>query len=158
MISHLVFLGLGANLGDRRQTLLQAYEEIEKLIGPLVGRSAFYVSEPWGFVSDNNFLNSVVCCQTSLLPREVLRATQQIERHLGRKKKSADGVYHDRPIDIDILLYDNLHVNEYDLCIPHPLMLQRDFVMRPLVEVMGQLKFFTPPCLHILTERASESS
>lgn len=148
MISHLVFLGLGANLGDRRQTLLKAYEEIEKLIGSLVGRSAFYVSEPWGFVSDNSFLNSVVCCQTNLSPREVLRATQQIERHLGRKKKSADGIYHDRPIDIDILLYDDLCVNEYDLRIPHPLMLQRDFVVRPLVEVMGQLKDFTPPRLY----------
>ena len=136
---HRVFLGLGANLGDRRQTLLKAYEEIEKLIGPLVGRSAFYVSEPWGFVSENNFLNSVVCCETCLEPREVLRATQQIERQLGRTRKSVDGVYHDRLIDIDILLYDNLHINECDLKIPHPLMLQRDFVMRPLTEVLGQL-------------------
>ena len=134
--SHTVFFGLGSNLGDRRQILLNAYSQIEKLIGPLVGQSAFYDSEPWGFASSHPFLNSVVCCETMLSPREVLRETQQIERNLGRRQKSVDGVYHDRPIDIDILLYDDLHINQYDLRIPHPLMLQRDFVMLPLTEIL----------------------
>lgn len=134
--SHTVFLGLGSNLGDRRQILLNAYSQIEKLIGPLVGQSAFYDSEPWGFASSHRFLNSVVCCETRLSPREVLRETQQIERSLGRRQKSVGGVYHDRPIDIDILLYDDLHINQYDLRIPHPLMLQRDFVMLPLTEIL----------------------
>lgn len=134
--SHTVFLGLGSNLGDRRQILLNAYSQIEKLIGPLVGQSAFYDSEPWGFASSHRFLNSVVCCETMLSPRVVLRETQQIERSLGRRQKSVDGVYHDRPIDIDILLYDDLHINQYDLRIPHPLMLQRDFVMLPLTEIL----------------------
>ncbi len=134
-----VFLGLGSNLGDRRATLCRAYEEIERLVGPIVARSAFYESRPWGFQSPHQFLNSVVCCHTFLMPREVLRATQHVEQMLGRTTKSVGGIYHDRPIDIDILLYDNLHVDEADLRIPHPLMLQRDFVMTPLLEVLSVL-------------------
>lgn len=133
---HIVFLGLGSNLGNRQAVLLHACEEIEKLIGPIVSQSAFFASKPWGFQSDHDFLNSVVCCHTHLLPREVLWRTQQIERMLGRRQKSVGGAYHDRPIDIDILLYDDWHVNEPDLQIPHPLMLQRDFVMCPLLEVL----------------------
>ena len=69
-------------------------------------------------------------------PRQVLLATQRIERDLGRTGKSVDGVYHDRVIDIDILLYDDLKVDEPGLKIPHPLMYERDFVMVPLKEIM----------------------
>ncbi len=123
-------------MGDRRRNLLDAYEQIEKLIGPIVRQSAFIETEPWGFESDNTFLNAAICCETSLLPRAVLRQTQEIERMLGRKQKSVGGVYHDRPIDIDILLYDDWTVNEPDLKIPHPLIAQRDFVLRPLIEIL----------------------
>jgi 2-amino-4-hydroxy-6-hydroxymethyldihydropteridine diphosphokinase len=93
-------------------------------------------------------MNSVILCETTLTPREVLKATQKIERELGRKKKSkAEGQkptangqqpranYKDRPIDIDILLYDDWQVDEPDLKIPHPLMQERDFVMIPLKEI-----------------------
>ena len=134
--SHRVFLGLGSNLGNRQQLLSQACQEIERLIGPIVGQSAFYQSVPWGFSSPNDFLNAVVCCDTELSPRAVLYFTQQIERQLGRTAKSLDGIYHDRPIDIDILLFDQLHLVSPDLVIPHPLMLQRDFVLRPLTELL----------------------
>ena len=77
-----------------------------------------------------------VCSETSLSPREVLQATQDIERALGRTTKSIDGQYHDRLIDIDILLYDDLHVSEPDLVIPHPHMNERQFVMQPLSEII----------------------
>jgi 2-amino-4-hydroxy-6-hydroxymethyldihydropteridine diphosphokinase len=133
---HKVFLGLGSNMGNRQQTLLQAIYEIERLIGSVTDRSAFIITAPWGFRSDNDFLNAVIACDTLLSPRQVLRFTQQIERRLGRTVKSSGGIYHDRPIDIDILLYDNLHVNDYDLRIPHPLMISRPFVMQPLVELL----------------------
>ena len=66
----------------------------------------------------------------------MLKATQDIERTLGRTQKSTDGQYHDRPIDIDILLYDDLHVNEPDLVIPHPHMNERQFVLQPLSEII----------------------
>jgi 2-amino-4-hydroxy-6-hydroxymethyldihydropteridine diphosphokinase len=133
---HQVYLGLGTNMGDRQANMQRACERIEKLIGPIVRQSAFIETEPWGFQSSRMFLNAVVCCATELLPREVLWRTQQIERELGRKQKSHNGVYHDRPIDIDILLYDRLTIREPDLVVPHPLMARRDFVMRPLLEIL----------------------
>jgi 2-amino-4-hydroxy-6-hydroxymethyldihydropteridine diphosphokinase len=80
-------------------------------------------------------MNAAVRCETTKTPREVLLLTQQIERDLGRKTKSVSGGYADRTIDIDILLYDELTVDEPDLKIPHPLMHERDFVMIPLKEI-----------------------
>jgi 2-amino-4-hydroxy-6-hydroxymethyldihydropteridine diphosphokinase len=138
LTKHKIYLGLGSNLGDRQGNISRAYAEIEKLIGAIVRQSALYESEPWGFESDNLFTNSVICCETTLSPREVLKTTQFIERQLGRTQKSVDGHYHDRTIDIDILLYDDLTVNEPDLKIPHPLMRQRDFVMKPLSEIIDK--------------------
>jgi 2-amino-4-hydroxy-6-hydroxymethyldihydropteridine diphosphokinase len=133
-----VMLGLGSNLGNRHQLILQAYDETERLIGPIVGRSAFYETAPWGFQTEHHFLNTVACVETSLSPREILRATQEIEHLLGRRQKSVGGVYHDRPIDIDILCMTSGMVHDADLQIPHPLALQRDFVLRPLIEVFLQ--------------------
>ena len=134
--THLVYLGLGSNLGDREEHLREAIQKIERLIGTVVRQSAFYVSKPWGFESDNYFVNAVVACETVLSPLRLLRETQGIEREMGRTKKSVGGIYHDRIIDIDILLYDDLRIDYPNLKIPHPLMQQRDFVMIPLAEVM----------------------
>ena len=133
---HTVYLGLGSNMGNRMEKLQQACQNIEKLIGPIVRQSAYYETEPWGFRSDTLFINAAVCCHTTLSPRQLLRTTQRIERHLGRTQKSVNGEYHDRPIDIDILLYDDIHLDEPDLIIPHPRMLLRPFVMQPLNEIL----------------------
>ena len=139
MALHTVYLGLGSNMGNGTEKLNQACQKIEKLIGPIVRQSAYYITEPWGFESENDFTNAVVCCQTEQSPRQLLRTTQRIERQLGRRQKTGpDGVYHDRPIDIDILLYDDLHVDEPDLIIPHPRMYIRPFVMEPLSEIMKE--------------------
>ena len=132
---HTVFLGIGTNLGDKEYNILRAYELIEQRVGGIVKRSTLYNTEPWGFLSENGFLNSVICVETKLLPRDLLKATQGIEKEMGRKEKSYNGNYHDRIIDIDILLYDDLKLSEPDLVIPHPLMEKRDFVMRPLREI-----------------------
>lgn len=132
---HQVYLGLGSNLGDKEANLKAAVEEIGKRVGEVTSLSAFHASEPWGFTSENSFLNAVCCVLTDFSPMEVLRLTQDIERSLGRIKKSVDGQYSDRPIDIDILLYDDLHMNTPELTIPHPLMQKRDFVMIPLREI-----------------------
>ena len=129
-------MSLGANLGDRKSNIKLAIKQISELIGPVVRQSALIETAPWGFNSANAFINAAVCSETSLSPREVLQATQSIERALGRTKKSIDGQYHDRLIDIDILLYDDLHVNEPDLVIPHPHMNERQFVMQPLSEII----------------------
>ena len=137
---HEVYLGLGSNLGDREAVLLQAIKLIDERVGQVLRHSSFIETEPWGFESTNRFLNAAVCCETALTPREVLQVTQQIERDLSKRKRHAtkrqkEINYQDRPIDIDILLYDDLIVDEPDLKIPHPLMHQREFVMRPLNEI-----------------------
>lgn len=132
---HQVYLGLGSNLGDREANMLMAVRLIGERVGTVVRQSSFLDTEPWGFESDNRFLNAVILIETEHSPREVLLLTQQIEREMGRKKKSQASTYHDRPIDIDILLYDDLTVDESDLKIPHPLMHERDFVMMPLREI-----------------------
>lgn len=130
-----VYLGIGTNLGDKERNILKAYDLIEKKVGRIVRRSSIYRTEPWGFQSENEFLNTVICVDTELTPQQLLAQTQQIERQMGRKQKSRGGEYHDRVIDIDILLYGNLEVNEPNLVIPHPLMKEREFVMKPLGEI-----------------------
>jgi 2-amino-4-hydroxy-6-hydroxymethyldihydropteridine diphosphokinase len=136
-MKHKVYLGLGTNLGDKVQNLKDAISRISDAVGRILRQSSFIETEPWGFESSNRFLNAVILCETEKTPREVLLLTQQIERDMGRTQKSVVN-YADRPIDIDILLYDNLTVDEPDLKIPHPLMCQRDFVMIPLEEVRGK--------------------
>jgi 2-amino-4-hydroxy-6-hydroxymethyldihydropteridine diphosphokinase len=142
MSNHCVYLGLGSNLGDREGNILRAVKKIQELIGTVECQSALFDTEPWGFSSENRFLNAVVRVKTTLSPRQLLETTKKIEKSLGRKKKSQTkngrAVYHDRIIDIDILLYDDITVDEPDLKIPHPLMYERDFVMIPLQEVLDR--------------------
>ena len=131
-----VYLSLGSNLGDRHAQLLAAIELLAQRVGRLVRCSSFIETAPWGFVSEHPFLNAVALFRTTLSPRELLTVTQDIERQLGRRQKS-NGTYADRPIDIDILLYGDAVIDEPDLKIPHPLMHERDFVMRPLNEIIN---------------------
>ena len=140
MTKHQVYLSLGSNLGQREENLRKAIRLIHERVGEVVRQSSFIETEPWGFESDHPFMNAAALCLTEKTPREVLRLTQQIERDLGKSKEHAtqrgeSSKFHDRPIDIDILLYDDLTVDEPDLQIPHPLMYERDFVMIPLKEI-----------------------
>lgn len=140
-----VYIGLGTNLGDKEQNLRDAVHRIEEQIGKVLSLSAFYVTAPWGFASENSFLNAAACVETQLSPLEVLQETQTIERELGRTKKSVGGAYSDRLIDIDLLLYDDLvlsvtSADGAELNLPHPLMAKRDFVMRPLAEIAPALQ------------------
>ena len=145
---HRVYLGLGSNLGDREEHIRKAIAQIGEKVGLVIRQSSLIETEPWGFESENRFLNGVILVETSLTPHQLLRATQKIERELGKRRKHAtrrsplnsqfsilNSQFKDRPIDIDILLYDDLTVDEPDLKIPHPLMHERDFVMIPLNEI-----------------------
>ena len=147
MNSHKVYLGLGSNLGDCRKNLERAIRLIGDRVGLVTRQSSFIETEPWGFESPHKFMNAVILCETTRSPREVLMLTQQIERDMGRRKMvngqwsmvNGQRIYADRPIDIDILLYDDVTIDEPDLKIPHPLMHQRDFVMIPLEEVRSKM-------------------
>ncbi|MBQ7462048.1 MAG: 2-amino-4-hydroxy-6-hydroxymethyldihydropteridine diphosphokinase [Bacteroidaceae bacterium] len=133
-----LYLSLGSNLGDRADMLRRAIALIDERIGTVQRVSSFIETEPWGFRSKHPFLNAACLVLTTLSPEECLEATQQIERELGRKKKSRNGIYHDRPIDIDLLMYDDLRLSTPTLTLPHPHMYERDFVMIPLREIMSQ--------------------
>ena len=137
-----IYLGLGTNLGDRQENLTRAIEALSLALGTCKAQSSFLETEPWGFESDNGFLNCVVAFDTELTPTELLDTTERIERELGRTVKSTGGNYHDRLIDIDILLYDKEIIHDADLTIPHPLILQREFVYRPLFEIAPEAKQF----------------
>ena len=134
-MKHKVYFSLGSNLGDKDGNIREAIKRIGELIGEVDRQSTLLVTEPWGFESDNSFVNAAVRCITSLAPFDILTITQDIERAMGRTAKSVDGQYHDRIIDIDILMYDDLHINTPQLTLPHPLMKERDFVMIPLSEI-----------------------
>lgn len=147
MTSHQVYLGLGSNLGDREGNIRKAIALLHERVGEVVRQSSLIETAPWGFESEHRFLNGVILCETTLTPRQVLKVTKKIERELGKTKAHATmrqlsmlnsqlPTFKDRPIDIDILLYDDWEVDEPDLKIPHPLMRERDFVMIPLKEIL----------------------
>ena len=136
-------MGLGSNLGDREANISRAIALIAEQAGTVVRQSALFYSEPWGFDSDNAFVNAVVCIHTTLTPQRLLRTTQRIERQMGKDSRHATqrtagqaDVYHDRPIDIDILLYDDITIQTPTLTIPHPHINERPFVTIPLHEVL----------------------
>lgn len=135
-----LYLSLGTNLGDRQSNLDTAIALIGQRIGTVSAKSGVMETEPWGFESSNRFLNMVIKVETDLEPFDLLHSTQDIECQLGRSKKTVNGEYHDRLIDIDILLYDSLEMNTPELTIPHPRMFEREFVMKPLLQIAPELK------------------
>ncbi len=132
------YIGLGTNIGNKRRNLITAAALLAERAGDVLSISSFYETEPWGFESDNTFLNAALLLETELEPLQLLSLTQEIEKEMGRTQKS-DGAYHDRIIDLDILLYDLCVINEAALVVPHPLMHKRQFVMEPLAEIAPML-------------------
>lgn len=137
-MEHRLYIGLGSNLGDRSALLDEALRLIDERVGRVVRVSSYYETEPWGFQSDNLFLNAAALVITTLSPQRCLKETQHIERQLGRVDKTVDGAFQDRPIDIDLLMYDDLEVNEPDLTLPHPHIEEREFVQIPLQEILDE--------------------
>ncbi|WP_068472238.1 2-amino-4-hydroxy-6-hydroxymethyldihydropteridine diphosphokinase [Saccharicrinis aurantiacus] len=131
---HRVILLLGGNLGDIKTTLKHARDLLSNEIGDVIKQSKLYESEPWGFEHAQNFLNQVIEIETAFSARELLDATQNIERELGRKQKTSTH-YEGRLIDIDILFFDDIIVDESDLIIPHPHLHERLFTLLPLNEL-----------------------
>ncbi len=130
-----VFLGLGANLGDRRATLRAAVLRLREVVTDL-RVSSLYESEAWGVTDQPPFLNAVARGETDLTPLALLDAIQEIEHDLGRVRKQHWGP---RVIDIDILLYGTERIDQPRLVVPHPYMTQRSFVLRPLADLAAGL-------------------
>jgi 2-amino-4-hydroxy-6-hydroxymethyldihydropteridine diphosphokinase len=127
------FIGLGSNLGEREALIRMALDDIARLPGTrLVRASSLYDTEPVGEVDQPNFLNAVVQVDTELTARQLLWNLLLIERRLGRARSKRWGP---RTIDLDLLLYGDLVVDEPDLKVPHPELARRSFVLVPLVEL-----------------------
>jgi len=127
------YVGLGSNLGDREAQIRLALDDLARLPGTrLLRASSLYDSEPVGEVEQPNFLNAVAELETTLTARQLLWNLQLIERRLGRVRSSRWGP---RTIDLDLLLYGRLVVDEPDLQVPHRELTRRSFVLVPLVEL-----------------------
>jgi 2-amino-4-hydroxy-6-hydroxymethyldihydropteridine diphosphokinase len=128
------YLLLGGNIGNRDIYLTIAREKVSQLIGEIERTSSVYETEPWGFKDEKPFLNQVMISLTTMKPREIMNIIRNIEESLGRVRGIKDH-YTARTIDIDILFYDNMVINDHDLVIPHPRIHERRFVLQPLVEI-----------------------
>lgn len=128
-----VFLGIGSNLGNREENLNNALRMIKEEVGNVLISSSVYETEPWGFDSDNQFLNMVVKTETILEPPALLSALLDMEKSMGRTRDEEQ--YSSRVIDIDVLFYEDLDIAYHNLRIPHPHIQDRRFVLVPLVEI-----------------------
>ncbi len=136
----MLYLSLGSNLGDRAKNIESAYRLIEKKIGLIVQKSSIWESEPWGYASFHYFYNTVCMVDSHISDmHQLLKEIRKIEATLGRTR-SKSNQYEDRTIDIDILSINNTIVANNNLCIPHPKMHLRKFVLLPLNEISPEWK------------------
>lgn len=132
------YLGIGANLGARVRTCLRAVEALAGLAGTRVcARSGLYETEPLGVTDQPRFVNLAVQLETGLAPEDLLAALQAIERDLGRRPGDRWGP---RVIDLDLLFYDQRVIDAPGLCLPHPRLAERRFVLAPLAEIAPELR------------------
>ena len=132
-IQRLTYLSLGSNQGDKLKTLQKAINDIAENIGAIQKISSVYKTSSWGYEGED-FYNICISVSTYLQPEKLLKKLLGIENKYGRERKKTNG-YSDRKIDIDILLFDNEIIFSEEVTIPHPRMLERNFVLVPLVEI-----------------------
>ncbi|MDR1847279.1 MAG: 2-amino-4-hydroxy-6-hydroxymethyldihydropteridine diphosphokinase [Bacteroidales bacterium] len=130
-----LILGIGSNLGERKQNIIAACDLLERKLGKILAKSSIIETKPWGFESNDLFLNAVIVIETDKTPLEALEICFQIERNLGRVRSNAT-TYQSRTIDLDILFCDDVIMSSNRLTIPHPLIIYRDFVLTPLKEIV----------------------
>lgn len=131
----IVYLGLGANLGNCIENLEKAIDLLNSGENKVLRKSSYYESDAWGFESDNVFYNCCIELSTNLSPESLLDLTQCIEQSIGRKEKSSNSNYSDRIIDIDILFFGGSIITSEVLSIPHPHLQERNFVLQPMTEI-----------------------
>jgi 2-amino-4-hydroxy-6-hydroxymethyldihydropteridine diphosphokinase len=133
------YLSLGSNLNNKLENLQVAVAEIDKKIGAVLKCSSVYKTPSWGF-DGQDFYNICIEINTNLPPNNLLKEALKLETTLGRKKKSKEG-YQNRPIDIDIILYEDKIIETEELTIPHPRTLERKFVLLPLLDILKNFIF-----------------
>ncbi|NRA12168.1 MAG: 2-amino-4-hydroxy-6-hydroxymethyldihydropteridine diphosphokinase [Crocinitomicaceae bacterium] len=135
----IAYLSIGTNLGDRLKNIEDSIELIDREAGEVIKKSSIYTTEPVGFSAETDFLNLCISIKTKSSPEELLAKLKSIELLLGRKKKSENGDYQSRLIDIDIILYDTIIMTIENLKIPHERYHQRMFVLKPLAQIAANI-------------------
>lgn len=128
----IIYIGIGSNLGSREENCLEALRLISAKVGRITKRSSMHETEPWGVLEQPKFINMVVEAESGLEPPGLLRALKEIEDKIGREETYRWGP---RIIDLDILFYDDLVIDTPELKIPHPLIHEREFILKPLSEI-----------------------
>jgi 2-amino-4-hydroxy-6-hydroxymethyldihydropteridine diphosphokinase len=145
------YIGIGSNLGNRQENCFRAVEILEKRGIKVQKRSSLYETEPWGVKDQPRFINMVVQIETTLEPDDLLRVLKDIEKEIGRQDSFRWGP---RMIDLDILLFNALVLNEENLQIPHPSLHEREFVLRPLSEIAPDVMH---PVFHMSIDKLTQN-
>ncbi len=132
----IAYIALGSNLGEKKQNILTAFNYMEQAGLKILAVSSLLETEPYGVTDQPFFINAAVKIETELAAHDLLRLLLAIELKMGRVRKRHWG---ERNIDLDLLLYDNLIINDKDLILPHPDMQNRLFVLSPLAEIAGDV-------------------
>lgn len=140
MLPKHTYLSLGSNLGNREENLDRALEVLEQRHVHVLARSSIYETEPQNVAQQRWFLNLAVQCETRYFPMQLMGVIQKIERELGRERGAGTVRWGPRVIDIDILVFGNVVMATPQLTIPHPRMLERRFVLEPLLEIAPELR------------------
>lgn len=143
---HKVYLLTGSNIGDRKKNLDLAKEKIRKAIGAVEAQSKIYETQPWGLADQDDFLNQALEVRTPLTPREVLKQAKKIEEEMGRVKSEK---WVARLIDIDLIFFDEMVLQEDGLVLPHPHFHERNFALVPVMELVPEMLH---PVLHQTVE------
>lgn len=137
----IAFVGIGTNMGDRLSNIKKAIEALNLLPNTKIESvSNIYETEPWGFKEQDNFLNGVIKLNTKLSPTALLGGLLGIEAAMGRVRRIKNGP---RILDLDLLIYDNVTLNTPELILPHPFILEREFVLKPLIELNDDEVYIT---------------
>ncbi len=147
----IVVLSLGTNLGDKKENLKLAIEKINQNVGLVLKVSNHLVTEPWGFESNNHFLNCCCILKTEFKPIDLIERLKEIEFDMGRSNPKLDQ-YQDRIIDLDIIFYGNQLFRQENLVIPHKKFRKRDFVLKPLLELSNLIDPETFICIDQFTK------
>lgn len=136
-----VFISVGSNLGDPCKNCLKAFAILEgdSPEVTLVRASSLYRTSPWGNIDQNDFINAVVEIETTLEPVKLLTHLKLIEKRMGRSRSEDDGKWGARLIDLDIIFYGERIIEENGLRVPHPLIVERPFVVVPLAEIAPEV-------------------
>ncbi|HGG0417590.1 2-amino-4-hydroxy-6-hydroxymethyldihydropteridine diphosphokinase [Clostridium botulinum] len=129
---HTAYVAFGSNIGEKENYIKRALEKIEEREIKIIKVSPIYETEPYGVLDQDSFLNGVVKIETNLTPEDLIEELLHIEKQLDRVRERRWGP---RTIDLDIIFYDDLIINEKDLVIPHKDMENREFVLKPLCDI-----------------------